>query len=544
MRELRAAGAQPRTAMPTCLGTLGAPPFAVFEGWVRACVGTALILSGLFSLLPLLSCGGKPDPDTLVMIIESSPTNLDPRVGLDAYSERIDSLLFDDLLTRDQHLSVAPGLAERWEIPDPKTYVFHLHHGVKFHDGHPLTSRDVKWTFDSLLQGKIRSTKAAAYQFVDRIDAPDDYTVIFHLKQPFATLLWNLSDGAIGIVPHGSGAEITDHPMGSGPFRFVSAQQDKEVTIERNDHYWGQKSKIKTVRFMVVPDTTTRALELRKGSADIAINALTPDMVLTLQRESNLQTLRAPGTVLGYLAFHIRDSILKDARIRQALAYAIDRRPILEYLWRDFARPANSILPPESWAYNGDVPHYEHNPERARELLRQAGYPEVNGVRFHLTMKTSTEESTRLMAAVFQQQLREVGIVLDIRTYEFATFFSDVTHGEFQLYSLRWIGGNEDPDIFEYVFHSEKFAPNGANRSYYSNPRVDALIDQARSELDQKTRKKLYAEIQRILADELPYIDLWYQDNVLIHSKRVQGLTLNPSGNYDFLKTAELVHNR
>jgi len=148
------------------------------------------------------------------------------------------------------------------------------------------------------------------------------------------------------------------------------------------------------------------------------------------------------------------------------------------------------------------------------------------------------------MAAVFQQQLREVGIVLDIRTYEFATFFSDVTHGEFQLYSLRWIGGNEDPDIFEYVFHSEKFAPNGANRSYYSNPRVDALIDQARSELDQNTRKQLYAEIQRILAEELPYIDLWYQDNVLIHSKRVQGLTLNPSGNYDFLKTAELVHNR
>src|SRR5438876_47359 len=217
------------------------------------------------------------------------------------------------------------------------------------------------------------------------------------------------------------------------------------------------------------------------------------------------------------------------------------RRPILEYLWRDFARTANSILPPESWAFNGDVPHYEHNPERARQLLQQAGYPEVNGVRFHLTMKTSTEESTRLMAAVFQQQLRDVGIALDIRTYEFATFFSDVTHGEFQLYSLRWIGGNEDPDIFEYVFHSDKFAPNGANRSYYSNPRVDALIDQARSELDQNTRKQLYAEIQRILADELPYIDLWYQENVLDHSKRVQGLTLNPSGNYDFLKTAELV---
>src|SRR2546422_10496324 len=183
MRELRAAGAQPRTAMPRCLGTLGAPPFAVFEGWVRACVGTALILSGLFSLLPLLSCGGKPDPETLVMIIESSPTNLDPRVGLDAYSERIDDLIFDDLLTRDDHLNVQPGLAERWEIPDPRTYVFHLHRGVKFHDGRPLTSRDVKWTFDSLLQGKIRSTKSGAYRLVDCIEATDDSAVVFHLEE-------------------------------------------------------------------------------------------------------------------------------------------------------------------------------------------------------------------------------------------------------------------------------------------------------------------------------------------------------------------------
>jgi len=495
-------------------------------------------------VLPLLSCSAGPDPDTLVMIIESSPTNLDPRVGLDAQSERIDDLLFDDLLTRDEHLNVRPGLAERWEIPDPRTYVFHLHPGVKFHDGRSLTSRDVKWTFDSLLEGKILSTKSAAYRFVDHVDASDDYTVVFHLKEPFATLLWNLSDGAIGIVPYGASDEISRKPIGSGPFRFVSAEQDKEVIIERNDEYWGEKARLKRVRFMVVPDATTRALELRKGSADIAINALTPDMVLTLQRDPNLEVVRAPGTVLSYMAFNLRDPILKDVRVRRALAYAIDRRPMLEYLGRGFARPANSILPPESWAYNGDVPRYEYNPERARQLLEQTGYAAINGVRFHLTMKSSTEESTRLMAAVLQQQLREVGIALDIRTFEFATFFSDVTRGAFQLYSLRWIGGNEDPDIFEYVFHSAKFAPHGANRGYYANPRVDALIDRARSELDQNRRKQLYGEIQRILAEELPYINLWYQDNVLVHSKRVRSLTLNPSGNYDFLKTAELAVGR
>jgi peptide/nickel transport system substrate-binding protein len=527
-----------------------------FLDWFRRAIAPApslemtllsRMLQALFCVAFLtltISCSSKPDPATLVMIIESSPTNLDPRVGLDAQSERIDDLIFDDLLTRDAHLNVQPGLAERWEIPDPRTYVFHLHQGVKFHDGRPLTARDVKWTFDSLLQGKIRSTKSAVYRFVDRIDATDDYTVVFYLKEPFATLLWNLSDGAIGIVPYGSGDEMSRTPIGTGPFRFISAEPDKDVLIARNDQYWGEKPRLQSVRFIVVPDTTTRALELRKGSADIAINALTSDMVLTLERDPNLAVLHAPGTVLAYMAFNLRDPILKDARVRQALAYAIDRRPMLEYLLRGFARPANSVLPPESWAYNGDVPAYNHNPERARQLLEQAGYPAVNGVRFHLTMKASTEESTRLMAAVLQQQLREVGIALDIRTFEFATFFADVTHGLFQLYSLRWIGGNEDPDIFEYIFHSAKFPPNGANRGYFSDPRVDALIDQARHELDQNARRQIFAEIQRTLADQLPYIDLWYFDNVLVHSRRVQNLSLNPSGNYDFLKTAELEEKR
>ena len=490
----------------------------------------------------LTGCSRRPDPNTLVMIIESSPANLDPRVGIDGQSERLDELIFDDLLTRDQHFNFHPGLAESWQVPDPLTYVFHLRHGVKFHDGRPLTARDVKWTFDSLIQGKVISTKASTYRYVDRIDTPDDYTVVFHLKEPFATLLWNLSGAALGIVPYGSGGEVTQHPIGTGPFRFVSAQQDRDVILERNGNYWGAEPHLERIRFAVVPDTTTRALELRKGSADVAINALTSDMVLALRRQPNLQLLHAPGTVLAYLNFNLRDPILKDVRVRQAIAFAIDRRPMIHYLLRDFARPAYSILPPESWAYNGDVPRYAYDPERARQLLDSAGYQAVNGVRFHLTMKTSTEEGTRLLAAVLQQQLRAVGIALDIRTFEFATFFSDVTRGEFQLYSLRWIGGNEDPDIFELVFHSRRLPPNGNNRGYYVNPRLDSLIDQARQELDQDTRKQLYAEVQDILAQEVPSINLWYFDNVLLANKRVKNLTLDPSGSYDFLKTAELAH--
>ena len=156
------------------------------------------------------------------------------------------------------------------------------------------------------------------------------------------------------------------------------------------------------------------------------------------------------------------------------------------------------------------------------------------------TCTSSFEESTRLLAAVLQQQMRDVGIALDIRTYESATFFYDVTHGSFQIYSLRWVGGNEDPDIFEYAFDSARIIPNGANRQYYSNPRMDQLIAKARTETDQNARKQDYAQIQEILAEDLPYVDLWYFDNVMVSSKRVHNLQLNPSGNYDFLKTAEL----
>jgi peptide/nickel transport system substrate-binding protein len=475
------------------------------------------------------------------MIIESSPTNLDPRVGTDAQSERIDELIFDALVRRDEHFNLQPWVAESWEIRDPLTYIFHLRHDVKFHDGHPLTSADVKWTFDSLISGKIRSAKTSTYRDVDHIETPDDYTVIFKLKQPFATLLWNLSDGAIGIVPYGATDSLNQNPIGSGPYKFVKMAADRYVWVERNDAYWGKKPKIPKIEFLVVPDPTTRALELRKGSADAAMNALTADTVVTLQKDPKLVVQKAPGTIYAYIGLNLRDPILKDVRVRQALAYAIDREPLIHYLWRDMARPANSILPPQSWAYDGNVQQYPHDPAKARRLLDDAGYkPGANGVRFHLTMKTSTEESTRLLAAVLQQQLRDVGIALDIRSFEFATFYADVVKGSYQVYSLRWIGGNEDPDIFENVFDSASFAPKRANRSFYSNPRVDELILEGRSTVDKEKRKKAYFEIQEIVARDLPYINLWYLDNVLVHSKRLRDVQMSPSGNYDFLATAEL----
>jgi len=501
----------------------------------------------LCTLMAIALCGcarNKPDANTAVMLIESSPLNLDPRIGTDAQSERIGELIFEGLVRRGENFELKPRLADSWEIPDPLTYIFHLRHDVRFHDGRAMTAADVKWTLDSLLSGKLRSSKSSAYRYVDRVEAPDYFTLVIRLKEPYAGLLWNLSDGALGVVPNGAGEELARHPIGTGPFRFVSETPDREVVIERNEQYWGKRAGLARVRFDVVPDATTRALELRKGSADVEINALSGDTIQGLRRMPQLVVERAPGTSYQYFAMNLRDPILKNVLVRQALAYAIDREALIHYLWHDMARPANSVLPPQHWAYDASAKSYPHDAAQARKLLDEAGYrPGADGVRFHLTMKTSTDETTRLLCAVLQQQLREVGIALDIRSYEFATFYADVVKGAFQVYSLRWVGGsNQDPDVFENVFDSASFAPKRANRGHYSNPEVDALIAEGRRSVDETKRIAAYRRIQEILNQELPYVNLWWSDDVLVHTRRLENVQLTATGNYDFLRDATLSH--
>jgi peptide/nickel transport system substrate-binding protein len=483
------------------------------------------------------------DPATVVFLIESSPADLDPRIGTDSQSEHIDELLFDGLVARDANFRFTPALAERWEQPDPRTLVFHLRRGVRFHDGRLLTARDVKWTVESVLNpawpGGVISPKANSYASLETVEAPDERTVVFHLKRADNFLLTNLSTGAMGVVPEGSGRDFWQHPVGTGPFRFVSQQMDQEVVVERNSRSWAAVPSIERVRFAVVPDAITESLELEKGSADVAINSLPMDALEELSQRPNLEVEDAPGTQIQYLAFNVQDEKLKDVRVRQAIAFALDRDLIVKTLLRGHAQPAWSLLPVSHWAYSGEVARYDYDPARAERLLDEAGYWRgVDGVRLHLTMKTSTVEDVRLLAAVLQQQLTRVGIALEVRSYEFATFYSDVTRGAFQMYSLRWIGGNEQPDIFSYVFSTASFSPKGANRSHYSNPRLDDVLADAAESADTARRRADYVEAQQILARDLPAINLWYRDTVVVHNRRLTHVAATPSGSYTFLESA------
>ncbi len=507
---------------------------------------TAIILIALTATLT--SCHSpQSDHQTVVVLIENSPNSLDPRIGTDAVSEHLQELLFDGLVVRDSNYNFKPALAERWELPNTSTYIFHLRPNIHFQDGRPLTSRDVKWTIDSMLVGAVISPKANTFASVDHIDTPDPSTVIFHLKHPDNILLENLASSAMGIVPYGSGKDFAQHPIGTGPFQFVSEAIDQEVVLEANQNYWQSSPKLKKIRFSVVPDSNTRTLELEKASADISVNPTTMDTLPVLAAQPNLVIEEAPGTVLQYLSFNTRDSILRDPRVRRAIGYSINRPLIIQTLLRGHAQLAQSLLPTSHWAYwqpePSDPGNLIYDPSKAEKLLDAAGYPRrSDGIRFRTSIKTSTDESARLLAAVLQQQLAQVGIALDIHSNEFATFYSDVVHGAFSMYTLRWVGGNEQPSIFKYAYATSSQPPKGGNRGFYSNPQLDALVNDGEENPIQAQRQRDYIEVQKILLRDLPVLNLWSQNAIVIHTRRISHITPNSSGSFTFLVTAEIVH--
>jgi len=591
--------------------------------------------------------GARRGPGEVVFVIESNPANLDPRYATDGQSQRIDRLIFNGLVERDAEMNLHGDLAEKWETPDALTYVFHLRRGVKFHDGRELTSRDVKATIEYMMNAENKSPKRGAFPMIASIETPDAETVIFHLKEAYASFLWNLEKSAVGIVPAGAGSDFGRKPIGTGPFRFVSQAQDEAVVLERREERErittedtegpqstqrrkdkgqrrdaeyaegsprretqgegksrveslklkvsegknpgqrpGNKSgeeervtqdppsqnedraptrsgdpadmgrssaaplhgegrdastinesgRVQRVTFRIVPDAIVRALELRKGSADVEMSSLSPDMIPVLAKRTELEVTERPGTNFAYLGVNLEDPTLAKREVRQALAYATDRESLIKYLLRDEARLASGILPPNHWAYEGNVKKYGYDPAEAERLLDAAGLRRgTDGTRMHLTVKVTTQEAARLLGAALQDQWKKVGVALEVRPLETATFFSDLAKGNFQLSYSIWIGANNDPDVFDLVFSSKRMPPNGSNRGHYRNARVDELIAGIRAEMDREKRKALCSEVQKIVAEDLPYVPLWYVDVVSVHRRTMGRVGLTPTGDYDFL---------
>jgi peptide/nickel transport system substrate-binding protein len=501
----------------------------------------AVCLAGALALAASAACIRRPveSPNIIVMGITSGPNNLDPRISSDDTSQKLGQLIFSSLMTLDEHLQAVPQLAERIETVDFKSWVVTLRRGVKFHDGHELTSADVVYTFRSLLAPGFISPIKGAYRMVRSIDARDRYTVVFSLDEPFVTFPANLV--VPPIAPDGAGDSFREHPIGTGPYRFVSYDVDDRLELAAFPDYYGGRPRNDGIIFRFVPDEIMRGLELRKGTMDLVVNDIGPDIVHQLEESPTLQTVQSPGTDYQYIGVNLRDPILRDVRVRRALAYAIDREAIVKYLRRGLATPAVGIMPPIAWAFEPDVFQFTHDRVRAKRLLDEAGYPDPDGdgpgVRFTLSMKVQSIEFSRLQAAVIQQSLQEVGVRLDIRMYEFATLYADVLKGNFQLFTLQWAGGYAaDPDIIRRVFHSQQTPPSGFNRGYFNDPHIDDLIDRATVSTDVTERRRLFSQVQKILAKDVPYISLWNKTNYAVAQRTLTGISLRPAADFLFLK--------
>ncbi len=480
-------------------------------------------------------------PDSLVVAVRVGPNTLDPRQGNDEGSQRVAQLIFGSLMDIGDDLRAHPTLAERLDNPDPLTYRATLRQGVMFHDGHELTSDDVVFTYRQYLDPAYVSPWKGAFRVLASVTALGRYEVEFKLTAPFAAFPIQLVSPPI--VPAGAGPELADHPVGTGPYTFVRYDVDDKVILAPFKGFFGGAPSNDGLVLRVIPDDTMRGLELRKGTIDAVVNDLPPDIVHQLEDEGRVHLTKSPGLDYMYLSLNTTDPALRDRRVRQALAYAIDTGAIVEYLRRGLARPARGLIPSQAWAFEPDVRQYHHDPARAMALLDEAGYRDPDGdgpaPRLRLVMKLGTVDEYRLQATVIQQQLRDVGIDLDVRSLEFATLFSDVVKGNFQIVQMQWTSGAlVDPDILRRVFHSEQVPPAGFNRGHYRNADVDRLIDLASEAATETSRKAYYGEAQRLIAEDLPYVSLWNRTNVVVAQPGVTGLRVNAIGNFEALKDA------
>jgi peptide/nickel transport system substrate-binding protein len=471
----------------------------------------------------------------MVVILEKRIETFDPRVSSDSAAERMRQLIFNGLTRKNDKFDPEPDLAERFEAsPDYKTFTFYLRPNVKFHNGQKLSAADVKYTFDTMMAKGFRSAKRAELErdlASVEVDPTNPLKVVFRCNNSCPGLTNTILP--VGIIPEQTSEQQARRPIGSGPFRFVSYSEDQEVILSAFDEYFEGPSSVKRLAVRIIPDNSTRESELRKGSADLAINAdFDPVTVESLQKAPGVKVEISDGTNISHLGVNLQDPILKDRRVRQALAYAIDREAIIRDVYRGQARPARSVLPPSQWAFEPNSADYKYDPDRARRLLDEAGKAEKDGQRrMKLSLKTSPLSVARKVGEALQEQMRQVGVELELQSLERQKLSQDMNDGNFQLYLNTLVGGNQSADIFKFVYGSKSIPPNGQNRSRYSNPQLDRLLDEAQT-VSRERRKEIFSQVQKTLAEDLPQIYLWYPATVVVYRDRVSDVKIDPSGDW------------
>ena len=517
--------------------------------------GKLILLAFLISVL-LAPPACRRRSDTFVIALGDNIRTIDAigSPSVDAASERVRTLIFNSLVKKDEKFDYTGELASDIKRSDDGlTYTFTLHDDVKFHNGKTLTSEDVKYTLNLVFTSEFAKSAsffegvgADKHSYIKSVEAPDAKTVAVTLIKPWVGLLSNLVP--VPIIPKDSYESQKTQPLGTGPFKFIRYDNTQQVCdVEAFNEYWEGAPKLPAVRVRVISDMNALQAELQAGRVDIAPmpTSLSPDAVKRLEQDPNLQVKAFPGSNVRLLTLNTSSPPLDNVKVRQAIAYAIDRESLIKNLMLNFAKIAHSIIPEESWAYStGQI--YSYNPAKAKQLLDEAGFRDPDGdgprMRFDKPIVYKLSGSSiggRQYAGVIQNSLKEIGVPVEIQTPEQNTLFDELRRGNFQIAYSQWVGGNQDPIFYKDLFATSEIPTQtrpSRNRSRYSNPELDALLEEAVNTFDRAKARQLYVKIQDIISRDVPILPLWYESNIVIAKKNVQNIQVNASGDWGFVR--------
>lgn len=519
-----------------------------------------LVVLLAFSALQCNCMKDRSPNEAAVVLLAKAPEALDPRFTSSAVGQQLSHLIFAPLLAIGDDLMPAPYLAASFTMIDPRTYEIDLRPNLTFHDGSPLTASDVAFTFNTLGDPEVRSVHAGKFTNVRDVEVVTPLKLLFHLNEPSVSLGIDLC--AIGIVPEecrGRTKECRKKLVGSGPFRVQEWNQAEEkIRFVRNPNFAPFPVTIPALKFRVVRNQTTRLLELMEDNADLIVGDMTPTAVDIARRSPALRVQTTAGLGYSYLAFNLRGEAdsgtpeqqrtrraLADERVRRAMAHALDIETVMRTKLRGAARRATGMLPDGHWAKNDDIQPIRFDPQLAGEMLDAAGYRDrgpKNGGRFRVVINTTPQRLRKSIALLFQQYLEDVGIDVTLRVAEWSTLYQEIKKGNFEMFSAKWTPVIE-PDLMHWVFHSENIPTldhAGGNRGAFVDAELDGWLTAGRSVSDRDVRRPLYRQAEGRLATRLPYVSLWFEDLVAIHSKRLQGFKLKRTASLMSLARARL----
>ena len=506
----------------------------------------ATSLPGL-SLFPASAMAQEvPQGGTLVVGLVAEPTSLDPGQLTDINSMRLVRNIYDGLTGFEPGtFTIVPALAESWEIADDGlTYTFALRDGVTFHDGTPFNADAVKFGFDRMLDPEHPYHDTGPFPFasfyfgaIDEIEVVDDLTVTMKLKQPYAPLLNTLAV-ACGFISSpeavmAAGNDYNQSPVGTGPFKFVSWEHNQRVTLEGNADYFDGAPALQNLVFRPIVEEQTRLTELLSGGVNFIVD-VPPDNIAQLKEDPAFQFVEQDGPHIWWVTINTQMAPFDDVRVRQALNYAVNKEAIVSEILQNTGAPAHTVVPPAiEWAYNPDAQSYPYDPEKAKQLLAEAGYPDGFETTFWVTDSGSGMQSPKTMAEAIQADLHAVGITTTIEVAEWGAYLNLYNGGmgdKAGLAEMSWMFDTGDPHtVLPLNFSSDGYPPNGFNTGLYVNERVDELMQEAAVSLDQEERGALYKEVQEITSEEAPWI---FVDNAKQNAAmvaNVKGFQLSPS---------------